>query len=262
MESAKIEKCLVCGKDAHKCFNETILHKYNISYYKCDYCGFLFTEKPYWLNEAYESAINNSDTGVCVRNFLLQKFILALFRLFFSKKNKFVDYAGGYGLFTRLMRDKGYNYFWQDNYCQNLFAIGFEYNQELKYDALTAFEVFEHFTDPMSELKKIIGLADTIIFTTNLMRTECPNLKDWWYYGLDHGQHISFYTKKTLEYIANSNLLNLYTNGKSIHILSKRKFPKFVFKFLFLRQNLIQRVYQKRVFRASTDALYIIKNNI
>jgi len=32
----------------------------------------------------------------------------------------FLDYAAGYGLFVRLMRDAGYNFRWSDLYCQNL----------------------------------------------------------------------------------------------------------------------------------------------
>ncbi len=38
----------------------------------------------------------------------------------------FLDYAGGYGVFTRLMRDIGFDFYWHDPYTQNLFANGFE----------------------------------------------------------------------------------------------------------------------------------------
>jgi hypothetical protein len=62
--------------------------------------------------------------------------------------------------------------------------------------------------------------------------------------------------------MASNNQLNLYTNGKNIHILSKRKFSRLLLKILFLRQNLLQRIYQKRVYRASADAQHIIQNNI
>jgi len=39
----------------------------------------------------------------------------------------FLDYAAGYGLFVRLMRDAGYNFRWSDLYCQNLFVRGWSH---------------------------------------------------------------------------------------------------------------------------------------
>jgi len=50
-------KCNICTKEANKIFNSVILKKYNINYYYCANCGFLQTEEPYWLNEAYGDSI-------------------------------------------------------------------------------------------------------------------------------------------------------------------------------------------------------------
>ena len=43
------------------------MDKYDVKYFLCGNCGFVFTEEPYWLNEAYKSAINISDTGIVTR---------------------------------------------------------------------------------------------------------------------------------------------------------------------------------------------------
>jgi len=60
------------------------------------------TEEPCWLSEAYKDPIDISDTGYVARNISLSQKITVLLSLFFDKKAKFLDYAGGYGLFVRL----------------------------------------------------------------------------------------------------------------------------------------------------------------
>jgi hypothetical protein len=49
-----------------------------------------------------------------------------------------------------------------------------------------------------------------------------PQPNDWWYYGLDHGQHIAFYSTITFEYIAEKLQLN-YLNVGSLHVLSRKE---------------------------------------
>ena len=57
------------------------------------------------------------------------------------------NYAGGYGIFTRMMRDIGFDFYWLDKYADNLLTNGFEYNKKIhkKIEAITSFESFEHF---------------------------------------------------------------------------------------------------------------------
>jgi len=46
-------KCKICSNETYNIFSAKILNKNNIKYFYCDYCGFLQTEEPYWLKEAY-----------------------------------------------------------------------------------------------------------------------------------------------------------------------------------------------------------------
>ncbi|MDM9385348.1 hypothetical protein QUB80_32355 [Chlorogloeopsis sp. ULAP01] len=39
-----------------------------MTYYFCEESGLLKTEKPYWLDEAYQEAIADTDTGLVRRN--------------------------------------------------------------------------------------------------------------------------------------------------------------------------------------------------
>lgn len=119
--------CKICGSITKSIFSAKIIKKYQVDYFNCEYCGFLQTEEPYWLEEAYNEVINISDTGILKRNLDLMKAVSILIYFLFNKDAQFLDFAGGYGTFTRLMRDIGFDYYY-DKYSKNLFARGFEYD--------------------------------------------------------------------------------------------------------------------------------------
>ena len=217
--------CKVCNSSTQRVFTSKILEKHDVKYFKCDNCGYLCTEEPFWLEEAYSRSINLSDTGLLDRNIYFSKVLSVLIYFYFNKNGIFLDYAGGYGVFTRLMRDIGFDFYWHDPYTQNLFANGFEKDikPDSKFELITAFEVFEHLVNPKEEISKMLRLSDTIVFSTELLPREIPEPKDWWYYGFNHGQHISFYSEKTLRALANQLKLNYY-NVNGIHILTEKKF--------------------------------------
>lgn len=225
--------CKICSGESNKIFVAKILKKYDVQYFECPKCGFVFTEDPYWLEEAYKSPINVADTGILSRNILFSQLTINIIYYLFNFKGKFLDYAGGYGIFTRLMRDSGLDFKWQDKFSQNLLARGFEYSKsDSNLELVTAFEVFEHLVDPIKELEEILKISKNILFSIVLIPDKIPNPFDWWYYGLNHGQHVSFYSKKTLEFIASKYGLNYYTNGDSIHLFMVKKINPIIFKIL------------------------------
>lgn len=220
-------ECKICSRKAFYVFDTIILGKYQINYYQCVCCKFIQTEEPYWLEEAYASPINVSDTGYMARNLAISKKLTVILYSLFKTKGSFLDYAAGYGVLVRLMRDTGFNFYWEDKYTDNLFAREFEWDNSLKVDAVTAFEVFEHFLNPIEEIDRLISISDTLIFSTELYPDYMPKPEEWWYFGLDHGQHISFYSRETIEFLARKYQLNYYTDG-FIHILTKKKLSKYI----------------------------------
>ncbi|MBD1852324.1 glycosyltransferase [Cyanobacteria bacterium FACHB-502] len=144
---------------------------------------------------------------------------------FFNHDAKFIDYGGGYGLFVRMMRDLGFDFYWYDKFCQNIFAKGFEADTSgLKnYELATAFEVFEHLTNPVVDISEILKCSSSILFSTELLPPSNPKPDEWWYYALGEGQHISIYTYHSLLQLAEQFNLNLYSNGRSIHLLTQEK---------------------------------------
>lgn len=233
-----MRKCPICKNEGKEIFKGRIMKKYEVQYYQCERCALVYTETPYWLDEAYagDDAIADIDTGIMQRNISNCILVNWLIKLFFDYGKIFVDVGGGYGIFARMMRDLGYNWLWSDKYADNLVARGFEYNklQYCKVDLVTAFELFEHFSDPLLETQKILCISKNVIFSTEIYDNNFlyKPFEDWWYYASDTGQHISFYSKKTLEYIASINGVHYYEVNKGIHIFTEHKISTRKLKWL------------------------------
>lgn len=215
-----------------------LLDVHEVEYYRCNSCGYICTEDPYWLDEAYSAAITGSDIGLVRRNSHLTKISRVVLSVFFDKTGRFLDFAGGYGLFVRMMRDSGFDFNWYDRYCTNLFAVGraADLQSSSSYELITAFEVFEHLVDPVSGLDELLKYSKNILFTTDLLPEPAPIPHDWWYFGLEHGQHISFYTRRSLEWMAETRGMNFYSNGATVHLFTEKKISASLF-FLLARHK-------------------------
>jgi hypothetical protein len=208
--------------------------KHRAEYFRCEKCGFLFVGDPHWLPEAYRSPINEADTGILRRNIELSERAASVISAFFDKHSRFVDFAGGYGLFTRLMRDIGFDFYWHDPHTSNIFARGFEFPGG-EAEAVTTFESFEHFVSPREEMEKISLISRNILCGTLLLPDPVPAPSDWWYYGLEHGQHISFYSRSAMTALAARFGLNFYTNGVDLHLFTDKKINPSIFTWISRR---------------------------
>ncbi|MGP8321847.1 MAG: class I SAM-dependent methyltransferase [Methanosarcinaceae archaeon] len=219
------------------------------------------TEEPYWLDEAYSSAILPFDTGIMARNISLSKISTMIIYFSLNKNKCFLDFGGGYGIFTRLMRDIGFDFYLHDPHAKNLLAQGFELNNATKpIELITSFECFEHFSDPIKEIENLLEISSNILFTTELLPNPTPRPKDWWYYALEGGQHISFYRKQTLQYIAKKYSLNL-NSYKHVHLLSIIKIHPIVFKLLvnLAEKHFIWKFITKKLMSKTVSDMHLIK---
>jgi len=215
--------CKICLSKSNHFDQGNILSKYNINFYKCIYCGFIQTESPFWLDESYSNAITKSDIGLLSRNLHFSNITSNFISICLINTSNFVDFGGGYGIFVRLMRDKGFNFFIFEKKCENLFANQFEAKKGTKYDLVTAWEVFEHLEDPLTTIEEMLSFSSNILFSTILLPPVPKSVDKWWYYGLDHGQHISFYTKKSIQIIAERFNLKTYYISNNLHFLGKKE---------------------------------------
>ena len=222
--------CNICQAPTTEFASMLVRGKYDALLLRCSNCGFMFVHDPIWLGEAYAEPINRSDVGYVRRNLWARDKMRECIEFNLNPDGIFLDYAGGYGLFVRLMRDAGYDFRWSDLYCQNLFVRGFEAPEPLTgpFEAVTAFEVFEHLTNPTEEMKKLSVITSCLMFSTLLVPEPAPKLEDWWYYGLEHGQHIAFYTRKSLAVLAKQFGYEFATDAQSkpdlqLHVFSRKQ---------------------------------------
>jgi len=232
MNAKKEILCNICRSVSAPFARGIILNKYDIQYYSCDQCGFIQTESPYWLEEAYSSAIAKSDIGLIGRNIKLSSFCAALIPMFYDAKTSFLDYGGGNGMFVRMMRDKGFDFYWHDKYASNQFAEGFEAPQDVRFSLLTAFEVFEHLPQPIEIIEDMFHYSETVIFSTRLLPRWKIMPDDWWYFTADTGQHVSLYSKESLQFIAQKLNVKFSSNGTSLHMFSSKRIPTVLLKAL------------------------------
>jgi hypothetical protein len=237
-----------------------------VTYFCCSHCGFIQTEEPYWLEEAYSKAISIADTGIMSRNLINANNLLYFINFIHCQYDMCMDFGGGHGILTRIMRDYGYDFYHYDKYADNLYAQGFEANMNNKYKLITAYESFEHFTTPLIEIEKLIEMSDVLLFSTSLIPSSHPLIKDWWYYSPSIGQHISFYTLKTLQIIAEKFHLQLLSNNNELHILSKSPIRKDFFKKLGLYNKIRNKLDVTRKFKNKSktwdDYLIILDKTI
>jgi hypothetical protein len=247
-------KCKICGNESYEQFSAIVLGRYPVRYFLCGTCFFLQTEDPYWLKEAYRDSINASDTGMIARSIYYSKIVTALICLEFNREGAFLDYGGGYGLFTRLMRDVGFDYYWTDPFTQNLFARGFEWsNGTDRIELVTAFEAFEHFVNPLDEIGTMMGYAPNMFFSTEPLPLPPPPPDQWHYYAPAHGQHVSFYSSRTIQQIARSFNLNYYSDERALHFLTVKAIHPARFRFVMRYGKYLYPYFKKRMHSRTVD---------
>lgn len=169
--------CAICQTSAEDFGEALVLDKYQVQYFRCAKCGFIQTEKPYWLSEAYAEALVAADVGIMQRNLQTSAVTPAVISMLFPKGKKFLDYGGGHGTFVRLMRDRGFDFFWQDRYAKNVHARTFEHIAGTQYDLITAFELLEHLPNPLADLSEAFSFSDNVLTTTLLVPDPPPPAK-------------------------------------------------------------------------------------
>lgn len=217
------DTCRICGSSSGFVFALRVLSN-TVSYYECRVCGYLQTEAPYWLEIAYQHAINDVDTGIMARNMVNAGRVTLTLFAYGLLDGRVIDHAGGFGILVRLLRDAGVDARWRDKYCENMLARGFEAGAD-PFDLLTAFEVLEHLVDPVREVEEMLAVAPIVLVSTELIPTSTTPSPDWWYLGCEHGQHVGFFRISTLRAIADKLGCSFASDGHSIHIFSRKRIP-------------------------------------
>ncbi len=219
------DPCRACETPTDLFAEAQVLGHVDVRYGRCSSCGMVMALDPSWLEEAYGEAIAKLDVGLLDRCQILASVTASVLRAERLRHGRFLDWAGGYGTLTRVMRDRGYDFVHHDPMAVNVFAEGHAATDlgVGRYDLITAFEVLEHLTDPVTALAPLAASTDRLLVTTQVVPSPTPLPTEWDYYALESGQHITFYTPASLEEVARrlgydgvvtSSLVHLFYRGK------------------------------------------------
>ena len=188
--------------------------------FQCTACGYAQFASPDWLKEAYRDAITATDLGLLQRCVRSARRIRSLLAAAGVVRAPVLDWGGGYGTLTRLLRDAGIDCLHWDPHCRNLFAQGFEAcPTSNRWGAVVALEVFEHLLDPWEFLHEATSISDLVIFSSEVVAEPAPP-PGWHYYAIEHGQHVGFLSKRGLDLVAEKTGMHAMSL-RSLHVLSR-----------------------------------------
>ena len=195
-------KCKLCKTDNIEFLKEIrILEKYDEKLYKCNQCDFVSYESVHWLEEAYQYTITVNDVGL-TRRVLTNVAFITNFIEFLNLTTNVFDFGANNGLLAYFLTARGIRAKSYDRY-ENL-IIGPVGNLSDLDDVgiLCSFEVFEHLNDPAGDIDTLFSHSIPFIIISTELYDLKTNFNDWWYLQKDNGQHISFYSKDTMSFIA------------------------------------------------------------
>ena len=197
-------------------------------YLICSNCSSVQVDNPTWIEQAHSKAISNLDTGLVSRCISASRLTATLLFLEGKKQSKGIDWGGGTGLLTRLLRDQGFELLSYDKYATAEHAEGFEANlHEAEEPAtfITSIECFEHLINPIDAFKSVSHKKEYFIFTTDVIDTPPPDPANgsWWYYVPESGQHVTFISRKGLDEFRGILGFEHYMRFGSLHVMSRSK---------------------------------------
>jgi hypothetical protein len=250
MQADTIE-CRLCGGTSKSRFSRRALDDSEVSYYECTLCLSLQTEEPYWLKELYADAQEAArrpgseeenpdlDTWAVERTLYCRMVIYFLWKLggITKSEDRLLDWGGGPGLLTRMLRDVGIQAYNYDRYVRNHFASGFGRSDGDRYDFVTAFEVFEHFAKPKSDAEVIFSLQPSaLLISTEIYKDQGP---DWPYLGPAKSAHVFFYSDEALRRIGSIFDYKVVRLDRSMALFTRTPVAK-------ARLMLIQKILSRR----------------
>ncbi|MFI4936120.1 MAG: class I SAM-dependent methyltransferase [Caulobacterales bacterium] len=195
-----------------------------IYYYLCEYCGFCFAPSIcQWTPEEFSRRIYNADYAEIDPDYLDVRprgnaaFLSNLIGSSAPEINH-LDYGGGNGLLSSLLREAG----WRSQSCDPYGGGGADLAGAGKFDLISAFEVFEHVSNPrelISTLTSLLNDSGVIIFSTLVSDGHIAKNQrlNWWYASPRNG-HISLFSKNSLHALGRLEQLVMGSFSENTHL--------------------------------------------
>lgn len=191
-------------------------------YYFCNDCEAIFIERDEIVDQKEEkSRYQNHDNSHQNKGYvkMFKTFIKEVLTANIELKEgaEVLEFGCGPGpVLADLLTKRGLNVDLYDPY----FFPGKNYLEQ-KYDLITSTEVFEHFSKPRQEFKRLSSLLKKGAYLA-VMTSFHPGpeeFKDWWYKW--DPTHIVFYNQKTFERLASEFNLEIIYSDQKKYILFK-----------------------------------------
>ena len=231
--------CPICTTPSNGLFHVLVQGEKKVELNSCPNCEFAFYPDQNWISHSFSDELNALDVGATDRTIIAADYLSVVLKSLKLANGRFLDYGGGYGLLSRIMRDRGFNFENHDPFTKQIFptsGLTSSNPLEQKYDAVTLIEVALHFEDPLQEFKKLLELSDNVLFTAVLTDKKLDS--DWWYLSPETGQHIALFSRKTLEEIADKLGVHVTSDGKFFHVFHRKELTQ-ITRMLTKKQYLI-----------------------
>ncbi len=188
-------------------------------YYRCPCCDLIFVPTEYHLSDIEEKSRydshNNDSSDYRYRNFLNQLLVPLVHNIPVNSYG--LDFGSGPGPTLSLMlQERGYKVDLYDKfYAQDETVF------QNHYDFVTATEVFEHLSQPMKELRRLVEIIKEggILAIMTELTTPKLDFKSWYY--KNDPSHICFFSNKTFAYLAHHLGLKIVDFSNRAIILKK-----------------------------------------
>jgi hypothetical protein len=204
--------CTLCESKSDKFFNDEVR-----TYFHCNCCDLVFADPGEYLSKEDERErydLHQNDPDDPRYRLFLNKLVEPLLG-FINNTMIGLDYGSGPGSTLHLMlQEAGYNMSIYDPYYAPDKSV-----LNIKYDFVTCSEVVEHFYNPSLEWKKLVSLVKKGGLLGIMTKQRDDNLEfSKWHYK-DDPTHVSFYSKKTFEWISKTYILELNIVNKEVVLL-------------------------------------------
>lgn len=199
-----------------------------IYYSRCSGCGFIFTEHfdafsaEEWQREVYNREYADIDPEYLEVRPRENARLIKLFLLGRKATAVGLDFGGGNGFTARLLTEQGWCFDTYDPFG----AVSVSPTRKGQYNITTAFEVFEHLTDPVAAMSSIVDMmapGPILLFvgtgsSDGLVKD--PGRLSWWYAAPRNG-HISLYSRQSLRALARKFALEYFSPLRGFHLFSR-----------------------------------------
>jgi hypothetical protein len=213
-------QCPICAGSAKGTLQVDIQNERSEPLFQCLECSFYFFDHPDWLKQSFTDALHELDLGSVSRCLLVADFVTAVFSPH-RTGYRALDWGGGDGLLTRVLRERGVDCVWYDPFAKPRFVGDAVYQANTELDVTVASEVFLHLTDPVSTLRFLLSHSDVVVATAVVPPKSL--YPEWWYLMPETGQHVAFYPKSALKELARQTNSYLCTDGLFFHVFSHRR---------------------------------------